>query len=253
MNFGSHDRSPTSLFLPFAQDARISRWDFREAFRDYTLEDYTLGSSIILQRDLFEVSLDLDAYVERSHGLPNAMTGLRDQARNILEKRLEVYGCPSIEELFQEPDESLELLSREAIGVPRTLGIVLQQAWNNCKLHGGKIKKNDVEYGIRYASTAYANQMLGASKGGVAIPAHVADLWSLETASFARESERASPSKSLSRTAGIRRSVEVFKYVLFTLLTKGRTTKKDTASRSLYCFDYGACLDKYSITLRTKT
>jgi hypothetical protein len=41
-------------------------------------DKYTLGSSIILQRDLFDLSLDLDAFVERSQTLNDAMDGLRD-------------------------------------------------------------------------------------------------------------------------------------------------------------------------------
>ncbi len=208
-------------------------------------DNYTLGTSIILQRDLFELSLDLDAYVERSHGLSHAMAGLTEQASRIIEKRLAAYACPPVADLFQEPEESLELLSREAIGVPRTLGIVLQQAWNNCKLHGNKIKKSDVEYGIRYASTAYVNQMLGASKGGVAIPAHVSDLWYalIRRASQERTKERRPASHFLVQP----QFEEALKYLnmffLLHLLTKGRTTKKDSASRSLYCFDYGVCLE----------
>jgi hypothetical protein len=40
---------------------------------------------------------------------------------------------------------------------------------------------------------------------------------------------------------------EALKYLnmffLVHLLTKGRTTKKDSASRSLYCFDHGVCIE----------
>lgn len=133
-------------------------------------DNYTLGSSIILQRDLFEISLDLDAFVERNDSLNQAMAGLKEQAERIARSRLAAYECPSAEELFESPGEVWEYLSLEAMGVPRTLGIVLQQSWNRRRGAGGRIRKSDIEYGIQYASNAYLNQMLGASKGGIAIP-----------------------------------------------------------------------------------
>lgn len=208
-------------------------------------DNYTLGSSIILQRDLFEVSLDLDAYVERNNGLTQAMEGLAEQADSILRKRLAAYGCPEVEELFAEPKDMLQALSREAMGVPRTLGIVLQQAWNNCKVHGNKIRRTDIDYGIRHASKAYVNQMLGSSRDGIAIPAHVAELWHslLDRA----VKERTKESRGASHFVVLPRHEEALKYLnmffLVHLLTKGRTTKKDMSSRSLYSFDYGVCVE----------
>ncbi len=138
------------------------------------------------------------------------------------------------------------MLSCAAMGVPRTLGIVLQQAWYNCQRHEHKIRKTDVEYGIRYASQAYMNQMMGASKGGIAIPGHVVDLWQalLERATQERVKEK----KPASHFLVLPKHEEALKYLnmffLLHLMTKGRTTKKDSASRSLYCFDYGVCLER---------
>lgn len=91
-------------------------------------DNYTLGSSIILQRDLFEISLDLDAYIERNGSLNRAMLGLKEQVKKIVTSRLEAYKCPLPDTLFDNPDEVWAVLSMEAMGVPRTLGIVLQQA-----------------------------------------------------------------------------------------------------------------------------
>lgn len=208
-------------------------------------DNYTLGSSIILQRDLFEVSLDLDAYIERNHGLTQAMEGLEEQADAILRRRLAAYGCPAVEDLFSEPKDILQALSREAMGVPRTLGIVLQQAWNNCKVHGNKIRRTDIEYGIRHASKAYVNQMLGSSRDGIAIPAHVAELWHALLDRAVKE--RSKEGRGASHFVVLPRHEEALKYLnmffLLHLLTKGRTTKKDMSSRSLYSFDYGVCIE----------
>ena len=63
------------------------------------------------------------------------------------------------------------------MGVPRTLGIVLKQAWNRAQPAGPRIKKTDLEYGIHYASKAYLNQLEGAAKDGVAIPPYVMEIW----------------------------------------------------------------------------
>lgn len=209
-------------------------------------DNYSLGSSIILQRDLFEISLDLDAYVERCNSLNQAMAGLREQAERIVTNRLEAYRCPPVEALFDTPDETWGLLSLEAMGVPRTLGIVLQQAWNRRRSEGApRLRKSDIDYGIRYASKAYLNQMLGASNSGVAIPAHVADLWYalLERATEERKKE----GRAASHFLVLPKHEEVLKYLnmffLIHLLTQSRTTKKDKASRSLYCFDYGICIE----------
>ena len=140
-------------------------------------DKYALGSSIILQRDLFELPLDLDAFVERSNSLNDAMDGLREYSSEIVRSRLQAYGCPPPDEVFDEPDETYGVLSKSAMGVPRTLGIVLKQAWNRSHQGGGRIRKSDVAYGVRYASTAYVNQLMGAARDGVAVPAFHVDIW----------------------------------------------------------------------------
>lgn len=207
-------------------------------------DNYTLGSSIILQRDLFEVSLDLDSFVERNQGLNEAMRGLQEHAEKIVNSRLKAYSCPTPEQLFNEPKKVWQELSREAMGVPRTLGIILQQAWNRRRANGGKIRKSDIDYGIGYASKAYLDQMSGASKNDIAIPGHVSDLWH---ALLDRASQERQKGKSGSHFMVLIKYEEALKYLnmffLVHLLTKGRTTKKDSASRSLYCFDYGVCIE----------
>jgi len=208
-------------------------------------DKYTLGSSIILQRDLFELSLDLDAFVERSHSLNEAMDGLRAYSSEIVRSRLEAYGCPPPGEILDEPDETYGLLSRSAMGVPRTLGIVLKQAWNRSRQgNGRKIRKSDIAYGVRYASTAYANQLLGAARDGVAIPAFHADIWNALLTRAQHERAKV-PDVAASHFLILARSEQMLSmlnmFFLIHLLTKGRTTKKERSTRSLYCFDFGIC------------
>jgi hypothetical protein len=232
-------------------------------------DNYQLGSSIILQRDLFEVSLDLDAFVERSGSLATAMVQLERLTRNIIEQRLEAYTGRLPERVFESPDYTYRELTRSAMGVPRTMGIVLKQAWSRSPGRGSgraRIRTADIDYGIRYASKAYLDQMTHAARDGLAIPEHVVDMWDalLERATNER---RKSESKRRRRNAVtnvegqqqlesigaashfmvIPRFEEYLRYFnmffLVHLLTQGRTTKKESINRSLYCFDYGTALE----------
>ncbi len=190
-------------------------------------DNYRLGSSIILQRDLFEPSLNLDAYVE-----------------SIVIQRLRAYNIEIGSRLFDSPEEAWRDLSRAAMGVPRTLGIVLKQAWHRSQRP--RIRRTDLDYGVRYASRAYLNQMLGSSRDGVAIPAHIEEIWDALTgrAIHERAKSKASPS---SHFVVLPRHEEKLKYLnmffLIHLLEQGRTAKKEKLSRSLYSFDYGVCLE----------
>jgi hypothetical protein len=208
-------------------------------------DKYTLGSSIILQRDLFEVSLDLDAFVERSHSLNDAMDGLRDYSSEIVRSRLQAYGCPVPSDIFDEPEETYTLLSRSAMGVPRTLWIVLKQAWNRSRRDNGrKIRKSDIGYGVRYASTAYLNQLMGAARDGLAIPVFHAEIWNALLARAQHERSKV-PDAPASHFLILARNEQMLSmlnmFFLVHLLTKGRTTKKERSTRSLFCFDFGIC------------
>lgn len=216
-------------------------------------DNYTLGSAIILQRDLFELSLDLDAFVERSHSLGTAMSELEKLTERIVTKRLKVYADIAPEELLDDPSTAWVELTRSAMGVPRTLGIILKQAWYRAKnAERSKIRRSDIEYGIKYAAKAYLNQLLGASQDGVAIPAYVTEIWEaiINRAIYERDRaihERGKEKTSASHFMVLEKNENKLKYLnmffVVHLLTKGRTTKKEKASRSLYCIDYGISLE----------
>jgi hypothetical protein len=209
-------------------------------------DNYSLGSSIILQRDLFELPLDLDAYVERSGSLNAAMVGLADLTRKIVEQRFAAYIDATAEEVFEEQEDAWRELGRAAMGVPRTLGIVLKHAWTrSTNSRRRKISRSDLEHGIRTASKAYYKQLEGASKDGLAVPRYVFEIWN---ALIQRAvSEKSKVSSAASHFMVLVTNQERLKYLstffLVHLLTDGRTTKKDKSPRTLYCFDYGICLE----------
>ena len=68
-------------------------------------DKYTLGNSLILRRDLFEVSLDLDAFVERSNSLNNAMSELELLTEKIVSERIRVYADLAPKQVFEDPHE----------------------------------------------------------------------------------------------------------------------------------------------------
>jgi len=173
------------------------------------------------------------------------MDGLKEHTEKIVRSRLSSYYCPNPELLFVDMTDIWLTLSRSAMGVPRTLGIVLQQAWNRRRSVSTKIRKSDIDYGVRYASKAYLSQMLGASKDNIAIPNHISELWySLQERAT---DERKKEEKEASHFLVAPRYETVLKYFsmffLVHLLTKGRTTKKESTTKSLFCFDFGICLE----------
>jgi type II secretory pathway predicted ATPase ExeA len=128
-------------------------------------DNYTLGTSIILQRDLFELPLDLDAFVERSSSLGAAMTSLAEATREIVQQRLRAYLNINPDDLFEDTGTAWIELSRAAMGVPRTLRIVLKHAWARAaNAKRSKISRSDIDYGIRAASKAYFKQLEGATR-----------------------------------------------------------------------------------------
>lgn len=210
-------------------------------------DNYQLGSSIILQRDLFELSLDLDAFVGRSGSLTAAMEQLTELTKLIIEQRLQAYTKTDGNKLFDAPDDAYRELTRSAMGVPRTIGIVLKQAWSRGRQSSRRrIRRTDLDYGIRYASNAYLNQMTGAARDGVAIPEYVPEIWDSLIERAAQE-RRKIPDSPASHFMVLPKHEERLRFLnmffLVHLLEKGRTTKKERVNRSLYSFDYGIVLE----------
>lgn len=207
-------------------------------------DNYSLGSSIILQRDIFQLSLDLDSFVERSDNLKNAMEGLRELTSDLVVERIKEYSEKEAEDLFENPEQAWLELSRSAMGVPRTIGIALKQAFYRClQSNRSKMRSSDIEYGIKYATKAYLDQFLGAS--GIAIPGYCESIWNALVDRAIEE--RSKVEATASHFMVLPKNEEKLRYLnmffLVHLITKGRTTKKEKLSRSLYAFDYGVCLE----------
>ena len=75
-------------------------------------DNYDLGE-IRLQRDFYEISLDLYKFVEKSNGLRNAFNRLEKFTSNIIQERLNAFGCEiEIDRLFNDYAQSIIILAR---------------------------------------------------------------------------------------------------------------------------------------------
>lgn len=91
---------------------------------------YNFGENIIIGRDIFPISLDLNDFVERYGGIVSAIKTLEDFSLEIIESRLRAFKCNlTFSDVFQgQKGEIISRITRESMGIPRTIGIILQNA-----------------------------------------------------------------------------------------------------------------------------
>ena len=211
-------------------------------------DNYELGE-IRLQRDFFEISLDLYKMVERAKGLMDAFKRLGEFTENIIEERLKAYGCKVfIKELLLSSRQALELLTNASMGVPRTLGIILKESWNQTMARGKeKISLDDLKFGIKTSGDGYYGFFNG--NIGPVIPAFYGQMLK-EIVERARSERKASPHKSASMfmIGGFRDGH--FKYLsenyLIHLIKKDETSVKGETGLSLYMLDW-YFIEKYNL------
>lgn len=150
-------------------------------FKVGTITDrYDFGEKIIIGRDIFPIFLDLNDFVEKYGGIVTALKQLEDFTTSLVNKRLASY-CPniSINAVFDEKsNEIIARITREAMGVPRTIGMILQSALIQTELNGKRanITISDINVGIQETRKIYFSQFQGAVKKKI-IPAFYMDMW----------------------------------------------------------------------------
>lgn len=150
-------------------------------FKVGTITDrYDFGEKIIIGRDIFPIFLDLNDFVEKYGGIVTALKQLEDFTTSLVNKRLASY-CPdvSLNAVFDEKsNEIIARITREAMGVPRTIGMILQGALNQTELNGKRtnITISDINVGIQETRKIYFSQFQGAVKKKI-IPAFYMDMW----------------------------------------------------------------------------
>jgi hypothetical protein len=222
-------------------------------FKIGTITDrYDFGKKIRIGRDLFHIPLDLNEYVERYGGVILAVKKMEQFIEMLVTKRLEIF-CPELkyDDIFSIKKEILfHRVAREALGVPRTIGLVLQNAWIQSLTHAGKNGKiglTEINFGIRSARKTYYKQFEGSVKKGL-IPSYYMDLWNsvLDRAISEKNKALDRPASHFMIDPVRKEYLNVFcENFLIHFLEDNRTSKYG-GSYSLFSLDYDICLD-YSI------
>lgn len=141
---------------------------------------FNFGEKVIIGRDIFPIPLDFNEYSERFNGAIAAMNKMQIFVTELIQKRIEKF-CSSmtIDSIFKgDTTEIMTRLTRETIGVSRTLGIILQNAFSQAQTNSTdyRIGLAEINYGITCARKTYQKQFIGGVKQKL-IPGFYMDLW----------------------------------------------------------------------------
>ena len=219
-------------------------------FKIGTITDrYTFGDKILIGRDLFPIPLDINEYVERFGGAIPAVKEMPKFVEGLLIKRLEIF-CPDLKysDIFKIQEDILyHKIALESLGVPRTIGLILQYAWNQCN-NVDKINKkiglNELNYGITSTRRTYYQQFEGAVKGRV-IPGHHMSIWNdlITKAVHERTKFPERPSSHFMISPIRKHYLNVLcENFLIHFLEENRGSKVGRKF-NLYCLDFDVCLE----------
>lgn len=219
-------------------------------FKIGTITDrYTFGDKIRIGRDLFPIPLDINEYVERFGGAIPAVKEMPKFVERLITKRLEIF-CPNLKyaDIFKIQDEVLyHKIALESLGVPRTIGLILQNAWNHCnnidKIEK-KIGSNELNFGITSTRRTYYQQFEGAVKGKI-IPAHYMGIWNDLISKAINERIKFSdrPSSHFMISPNRKHYLNVLcENFLVHFLEENRGSKVGRKF-NLYCLDYDVCVE----------
>ena len=205
---------------------------------------YNFGEKIIIGRDIFPIPLDLNEYVERFEGIVSAMKKMQEFTKRLLEKRIEIF-CPEVKfrQIFKVKEDDLyHRLVRESMGVPRTIGLILQNAW--LQSEGDEIGLQEINYGVRSTRKVYFRQFEGSVKKRL-VAGFYNDLWNDIIAKAVAEKNKLPdrPASHLLIDPVRKDYLNVFcENFMLHFLEESRSSKYG-GNYNLYCIDYDVCLD----------
>lgn len=209
---------------------------------------YDFGENIIIGRDVFPISLDLNDFAERYGGIVGALKILEEFTYRIINNRLKTFDSKlNFDLVFQgAKKEIIFRITRESMGVPRTIGIILQNALIQAETEGEnkKISIKDINVGLRYAKKMYMQQFQGAVKKKI-IPGFYMDMWNSILGKALSEKERTKKEKRPASHFMIdpmrAKYLEVLcENFIVHLLEESRTSKYG-GKYFLYAIDYEIC------------
>ncbi|MNZ24241.1 hypothetical protein D3C78_413830 [compost metagenome] len=141
---------------------------------------YDFGDKVIVGRDIFPIPLDFNEYAERYDGAIAAISKTQVFVEQLITKRIGKF-CPtlSLSDVFKSDfQQILYRITRETLGVSRTIGMILQNALTQAvSTPDGKIGLSDINYGISSARRTYQKQFTGSVKKKL-VAGFYMDLWS---------------------------------------------------------------------------
>lgn len=220
-------------------------------FKVGTITDrFDFGEKIIIGRDIFPIFLDLNDFVEKYGGIVTALKQLDDFTVSLIGKRLEAY-CSDIvlNNVFDENiGEIITRIAREAMGVPRTIGMILQNALIQTELSGKRtnITITDINVGIQETRKIYFSQFQGAVKKRI-IPAFYMDMWnSILNRALAEKNKNKKepkPSSHFMLDPLRKKYMNIFcENFLIHFLEESRASKYG-GNYMLFSIDYGICVE----------
>lgn len=220
-------------------------------FKVGTITDrYNFGEQIIIGRDIFPISLDLSEFVERYGGIVSAMKVMEDFTGKLIEKRLKIFSPKTnFTDVFRgKREEILARITREAMGVPRTIGLILQHSLGQAELNtvDNRIALKDINFGMRATRKIYFQQFQGAVKSKL-IQGHYMDMWNsiLGKALIEKEKTKKNPRPSSHILLDpIRKSYLniLCENFIVHLIEESRASKYG-GNYLLYAIDYDICLE----------
>jgi len=141
---------------------------------------YDFGDKIIIGRDIFPIPLDFNEYVERYGGAVAALKKMQGFVELLVTKRINVF-CDNITiaDIFKaNKDQIFSRMTKQAIGVPRTIGMILQNSFVQARTNStdNKIGISELNYGISAARKTYQRQFNGSIKRKL-LPGFYMDMW----------------------------------------------------------------------------
>ncbi|WP_289284098.1 MULTISPECIES: hypothetical protein [unclassified Methylophaga] len=208
---------------------------------------YDFGEKVIIGRDIYPIPLDFNEYADRYNGAIAAINKTQSFVENLIEKRIEKF-CPdlSLSDIFKADfNDILYRITRETLGVSRTIGMILQNAFSQAMSSSdGRIGLSEINYGISTARKTYQKQFTGSIKKKL-VPGYNIDIWNKIL-----EKAKAEKNKYPDRAASHFMLDPIRKEYLNVLcenfmihFISDNVVSKHGGSYNLYSIDYDVCLE----------
>lgn len=206
---------------------------------------YDFGERIIVGRDIFPIPLDFNEYAERYDGTIAAINKTQKFVETLIIKRIGRF-CPNLklEDVFKSSfSEIVYRITRETLGVSRTIGIILQNAFVQAGTNSdAKIGLSEINYGISTARKTYQKQFTGSIKKRL-VPGFNLDMWNAILAKAVEEKNKF-PDRPASHFLADPIRKEYLSVLCENFLIhfmSENVTSKHGGNYNLYAIDYDVC------------